>query len=100
MIEDQLGDAVLLDECLQGEGIERVEDEVGVLQIDIECLRLLMAEVVEYERSLAAASGTVEVEIAAGGEGGLSQNKMVVSGWMFMVMFEQIHLKYSYLSFL
>jgi hypothetical protein len=25
---------------------------------------------------------------------------MVVSGWMFMVMFEQIHLKYSYLSFL
>jgi hypothetical protein len=25
---------------------------------------------------------------------------MVVSGRMFMVMFEQIHLKYSYLSFL
>ena len=100
MIEDQLGNAVLLYEGLQRQGVKCVENEIGVFEIDVECLFSPPLQVVQNECCLAAAPCPVKVDIPLLGNFCFSQNEMVVYGGMCMVMFQKIHLKYSKLSFL
>ena len=91
MIEDQFGDPVLFDERLKRQGVECVEDEVGLFQVDIERLFSPLLQVVQYQRTLAAASCSPEVDIAFVGEGGFAQDEVVVARRVLMVVLQQIH---------
>ena len=88
VVKDKCGDVVLFDICLKRQGIEGSEDEIGVFKIDIECMGILLLQVVEDECGFAAASGSKKVDIPLRRDGCFAQYKMVVEGRMFMILFE------------
>ena len=91
MVKDEFCDLIRFNECLKGEGIECVEDEVGIFKVNIERVLIPVFEIVKYQCGFAAPPCTVEVDIAVCGQGSLAYNIVVILGRMGVIVFKQIH---------
>ncbi len=91
VVEYKFSDPILLNECLKGEGVKGVEDEVGIFEVNVESVFVPVFEIVQYQCGFAASPCTMEVDIAIFWQDSLTYNIVVILGRMGVIMFKQIH---------
>ena len=88
VVENEFADLLLFYIGLQGQGLQGIEDEVWVFEVDVERRLVPLFYIVEYQCRFAAASCTVEIDVSSLRYGGFSQYKMLVHRRLCMIMFQ------------
>ncbi len=91
VVEYQCLYSFLFNVGLQRQGIKCIEDEAWILQVDIECVVVLLLEEVENKGRFTGASGTMQIDITLFRQYCFAQNVVVVARGVAVKMFEQIH---------